>query len=56
MEVTKKYWKGIEELNQTPEFTKHRDNEFPYQNSVEQFLVDEQLAESSTGRRDFLKF
>ena len=56
MEVTKKYWKGIEELNQTPEFTKHRDNEFPFQNSVEQFLVDEQLAESSTGRRDFLKF
>ncbi len=56
MEVTKKYWKGIEELKQTPEFTKHRDNEFPYQNSVEQFLVDEQLAESSTGRRDFLKF
>ena len=56
MEVTKKYWKGIEELNQTPEFKKLRDSEFPNQHAVEQFLVDDQLAESSSGRRDFLKF
>lgn len=56
MEVTKKYWKGIEELKQTPEFLQHRDNEFPFQNSVETFLADEKLAEASTGRRDFLKF
>jgi len=56
MEVTKKYWKGIEELKQTPEFVKQQENEFPYQNSLEQFLVDEKLAEASTGRRDFLKF
>lgn len=56
MEVTKKYWKGIDELKQTPEFVKHRDSEFPFQNSVEHFLADEKLAESSTGRRDFLKF
>jgi molybdopterin-containing oxidoreductase family iron-sulfur binding subunit len=56
MEVTKKYWKGIEELNQTPEFKQLRDSEFPNQHAVEQFLVDDQLAESSSGRRDFLKF
>jgi len=56
MEVTKKYWKGIEELNQTPEFKKLRDSEFPNQHAVEQFLVDDELAESSSGRRDFLKF
>lgn len=56
MEVTKKYWKGIEELNQTPEFKQLRDSEFPNQHAVEQFLVDNQLAESSSDRRDFLKF
>lgn len=56
MEVTKKYWKGIEELNQTPEFKQLQDSEFPNQHAVEQFLVDDQLAESSSGRRDFLKF
>lgn len=56
MEVTKKYWKGIEELKQTPEFIKQRDNEFPFQHPIEGFLGDESLAEASSGRRDFLKF
>ena len=55
MEMSKKYWKGIEELKQTPEFIKHKDQEFPNQQSVEDFLADENLAESSTARRDFLK-
>ena len=50
-----KYWKGIEELENTPEFAKHAHNEFP------EFLpVNEASGEgssSSTGapRRDFLK-
>ncbi|MEN9699830.1 MAG: hypothetical protein RLZZ301_1028 [Bacteroidota bacterium] len=56
MEMTKKYWKGLEELKQTPEFIKHKEQEFPNQSSVEAFLADENLAESSTARRDFLKF
>lgn len=56
MEITKKYWKGVDELKQTPEFQKQRDMEFPYQNTMESFLADEKLAEASTGRRDFLKF
>ena len=56
MEMSKKYWKGIDELKQTPEFIKHKDQEFPNQQSVEDFLADENLAESSTARRDFLKF
>jgi molybdopterin-containing oxidoreductase family iron-sulfur binding subunit len=56
MEMSKKYWKGIEELKQTPEFIKQKDQEFPSQQSVEDFLADENLAESSTARRDFLKF
>jgi molybdopterin-containing oxidoreductase family iron-sulfur binding subunit len=56
MEMSKKYWKGIDELKQTPEFIKNKDQEFPNQQSVEDFLADENLAESSTARRDFLKF
>ncbi|MCP2042007.1 TAT-variant-translocated molybdopterin oxidoreductase [Pontibacter sp. HSC-36F09] len=50
-----KYWKGIEELDNTPEFAKHAHNEFP------EFLpINEARGESaSTGlaapRRDFLK-
>ena len=56
MEMSKKYWKGIDELKQTPEFIKHKDQEFPNQQNVEDFLADENLAESSTARRDFLKF
>jgi molybdopterin-containing oxidoreductase family iron-sulfur binding subunit len=56
MEMNKKYWKGIDELKQTPEFIKHKEQEFPNQQSVEDFLADENLAESSTARRDFLKF
>ena len=37
-------------------FLESRDQEFPTQTSVEEFLGDESLQESSTGRRDFLKF
>ncbi|NBO60277.1 MAG: hypothetical protein EBU82_04805, partial [Flavobacteriia bacterium] len=56
MGITKKYWKGVDELKQTPSFIQQRDNEFPYQSSLESFLGDEKLAEASSGRRDFLKF
>jgi molybdopterin-containing oxidoreductase family iron-sulfur binding subunit len=53
----KKYWKGIEELNQTASFQESLESEFPQSNStVEGLLTDDQLNESSTGRRDFLKF
>lgn len=56
MGMTRKYWKGLDELKETPEFLKHRDQEFPRETQVEEFLSDERLAESSTARRDFLKF
>ena len=56
MGTNRKYWKGLEELNQTPEFLENSKNEFPEELSVNEFLADEKLAESSTGRRDFLKF
>jgi molybdopterin-containing oxidoreductase family iron-sulfur binding subunit len=56
MAMTRKYWKGLEELKETPEFLNSRDQEFPSQMSVEEFLGDENLKETSTARRDFLKF
>ncbi len=56
MGTNRKYWKGLEELHETPEFLESTKNEFPEELSVDQFLGDESLNESSTGRRDFLKF
>lgn len=56
MGTTKKYWKGLDELNQTPEFKANAEKEFPQELTVDQFLGDDRLKESSTGRRDFLKF
>ena len=56
MTMARKYWKGLEELKETPEFLNSRDQEFPSQMSVEEFLGDENLKETSTARRDFLKF
>ncbi|MEO8761982.1 MAG: TAT-variant-translocated molybdopterin oxidoreductase, partial [Bacteroidia bacterium] len=46
MGTNKKYWKGLSELNESPEFTKHQQNEF-----VEDLPMTEALA----SRRDFLK-
>nr|WP_299202274.1 TAT-variant-translocated molybdopterin oxidoreductase [uncultured Brumimicrobium sp.] len=54
--MSRKYWKGLEELNETPEFIANRDQEFSQDVSVDEFLSDEKLSESSTPRRDFLKF
>jgi molybdopterin-containing oxidoreductase family iron-sulfur binding subunit len=56
MMMTRKYWKGLEELKETPEFLKSKEQEFPSEMSVEEFLSDDSLAEKSTARRDFLKF
>lgn len=56
MSNNKTYWKGLEELHNTPEFVKNRDNEFPAETPVDAFLADDKLRESSTSRRDFLKF
>lgn len=53
--ATKKYWKGLEELNNGPEFVQNAQNEFAEQIPVEKFL--ENTPETSgTNRRDFLKF
>lgn len=55
MNNTKKYWKGYEELKQTPEFVKLRDNEFAEELPAETLLGDESIIDASTNRRDFLK-
>lgn len=54
--MSKKYWKGLDELQQTPAFIESRDREFPQTVTVDEFLGDESLKETSTDRRDFLKF
>ncbi len=56
MGSTKKYWKGLEELHENPEFVKAAQSEFPEELPVDEFLADSKLGETSTGRRDFLKF
>ncbi len=56
MNNNKRYWAGLEELNETPEYKELLKEEFPAQQSVDEFLADDKLKETSTGRRDFLKF
>lgn len=54
--ATKKYWKGLEELNNNPEFVQKAGQEFAEQIPVEEFLGDQGLGSGGTNRRDFLKF
>ncbi|MCB9364726.1 MAG: TAT-variant-translocated molybdopterin oxidoreductase [Flavobacteriales bacterium] len=57
MANTKKYWKGLEQLNEDPNFLASTKNEFPEDIPVDEFLGDaDSLENSSTTRRDFLKF
>lgn len=54
MQETKKYWKGLEELNQDPEFLKHKDNEFFEELPLEK-VFPENPGTLNSNRRDFLK-
>src|SRR6185295_10013659 len=54
--ATKKYWKGLEELNNNPEFVQKAGQEFSEHIPVDEFLGDENLSAGGTNRRDFLKF
>ena len=56
MAKERKYWKDIGELKKTDSYIESSNREFPIESSVQDFLGDESLQESSTGRRDFLKF
>ncbi|MDQ7949715.1 MAG: TAT-variant-translocated molybdopterin oxidoreductase [Pedobacter sp.] len=54
MESNKKYWKGLEELNKTPEFVENNKNEFAESLPIEDVLSEAGLS-TVTPRRDFLK-
>lgn len=54
MESTKKYWKGLEEINKTTEFVEYNKNEFAEALPVEELLEGSGLS-TVTPRRDFLK-
>jgi len=54
MESNKKYWKGLEELQQTPEFVENSKNEFAESLPIEEVLSEAGL-KTATPRRDFLK-
>ena len=56
MANTKRYWSGLDELHETEAFKAIQAQEFPESKSVDEFLTDEQLESTHTGRRDFLKF
>jgi molybdopterin-containing oxidoreductase family iron-sulfur binding subunit len=56
MGTTKKYWAGIEELHEKPSFLESQKKEFNEEIPTEEFLADNGLSTSTTGRRDFLKF
>ncbi|GAA4324999.1 TAT-variant-translocated molybdopterin oxidoreductase [Mucilaginibacter gynuensis] len=54
MDSNKKYWKGLEELNKTPEFVEKNKHEFAEPLPIEELLSGAGL-QSRTPRRDFLK-
>ncbi|ASU32792.1 TAT-variant-translocated molybdopterin oxidoreductase [Mucilaginibacter xinganensis] len=54
MDSNKKYWKGLEELNKTPEFVELNKNEFAEPIPIEEVLTGGGLSGKSP-RRDFLK-
>jgi MoCo/4Fe-4S cofactor protein with predicted Tat translocation signal len=56
MGMNKKYWTGIDDLHNTAEAQEALTSEFKRDQSVDSFLSSDQLKETNTGRRDFLKF
>ena len=56
MGITNKYWSSLDELQNTAAAQEALTSEFKRDQSVQDFLNDENLNESNTGRRDFLKF
>ncbi len=52
--MSKKYWRGLSELNESPEFLKQHQTEFAEPLPIDEFLNGEE-EKSGTSRRDFLK-
>ena len=55
MAENKKYWKGIEELEETAEFVDSSNKEFAEYVPVDEFIGKQETEASGTNRRDFLK-
>ncbi len=54
MESNKKYWKGLDELNKTPEFVEANQGEFAERLPIEEVMNEAGLS-TKAPRRDFLK-
>jgi molybdopterin-containing oxidoreductase family iron-sulfur binding subunit len=55
MSMSKKYWKGLPELHNSPEFQEQHKNEFAEPLPMDEFLSSDDAEKSGTSRRDFLK-
>jgi MoCo/4Fe-4S cofactor protein with predicted Tat translocation signal len=55
MSMSKKYWKGLPELHNSPEFQKQANNEFAEPLPMDEFLSSDEAESKGTSRRDFLK-
>ena len=53
--MSKKYWKGLPELNNSEDFLQNKNNEFAEQLPMEEFLTGDDSNSKGTSRRDFLK-
>jgi len=55
MSMSKKYWRGLPELHNSPEFQEQHKNEFAESLPMDEFLSSDDAEKSGTSRRDFLK-
>lgn len=55
MTMSKKYWKGLPELNNSEDFLQNKNNEFAETLPMEEFLTGDDSNSKGTSRRDFLK-
>ncbi|HRD40233.1 MAG TPA: TAT-variant-translocated molybdopterin oxidoreductase, partial [Bacteroidia bacterium] len=53
--MSKKYWRGLPELTESPEFLQQSKNEFAEPLPMDEFLNEEGTKSNGTSRRDFLK-
>ncbi|KAB1063371.1 TAT-variant-translocated molybdopterin oxidoreductase [Salibacter halophilus] len=56
MSNSRTYWNSLEQYNNDPEFVENAQREFAEDLPVDEFLAKEEASQSSTSRRDFLKF
>jgi MoCo/4Fe-4S cofactor protein with predicted Tat translocation signal len=53
--MSKKYWRGLPELHNSPEFQEQHKNEFAEPLPIDEFLNSDDAESKGTSRRDFLK-